>query len=101
MLGIGLLLSRITSLSDDLDVSLENAGIVISRVGRPAKHRAETEVVVRSNFGDDVLEGKIADRTAISAAMEKAHSIYASGDQSAIAEFNYIFSELDQNIGLK
>lgn len=99
VLGIGLLLSRIEVLSEDLDVSLENAGIIISRVGRPARHRAETEAVVRSNFTDTVLQGKIADRTAISAAMEKAESIYESGDQSAIAEFNYIFSELDQNLG--
>jgi chromosome partitioning protein len=100
VLGIALLLSRIASLSEDLDVELTNAGIIISRVGRPAKHRAETEGVVRGEFGDDVLAGKITDRTAISAAMEKAQSIYASGDQSAIAEFNYIFAELDQNVGL-
>lgn len=101
VLGIGLLLSRISSLSKDLDVELSNSGIIISRVGRPAKHRAETEAVVRTKFGADVLTGKVADRTAISASMENAHSIYESSDQSAIAEFNYIFSELDQNVGFK
>ncbi|MDF3907767.1 MULTISPECIES: ParA family protein [Paracoccus] len=101
VLGIGLLLSRISSLSEDLDVDLTNSGIIISRVGRPAKHRAETESVVRGEFNGDVLSGKITDRTAISAAMEKAQSIYSSGDQSAIAEFNHIFSELDQNLGIK
>lgn len=100
VLGIGLLLSRITSLSEDLDVELANSGIIISRVGRPAKHRAETEAVVRGEFGSDVLAGKITDRVSISAAMEKASSVYASNDQAAIAEFNYIFSELDQNVGL-
>jgi chromosome partitioning protein len=100
VLGIGLLLSRIDVLSEDLDVELENAGIIISRVGRPARHRAETEAVVRGQFPDDVLEGKITDRTAISAAMEKAQSIYDGKDQDAIAEFNYIFAELDQNMGL-
>ena len=99
MLGIALLLNRIQVLSDDLDADLVNAGIIISRVGRPAKHRAETESVVRGRFGNDVLQGKIADRTAISAAMEKAQSIYESNDQNAIAEFNYIFAELDQNVG--
>lgn len=101
VLGIGLLLSRINVLSGDLDVELENAGIIISRVGRPARHRSETEADVRGNFGSDVLKGKITDRTAISAAMEKAESIFQSSDKSAIAEFNYIFAELDKNIGLK
>lgn len=99
VLGIGLLLSRISSLSEDLDVELTNSGIIISRVGRPAKHRAETESVVRGEFGSDVLAGKITDRVSISAAMEKAQSVYANNDQAAIAEFNYIFSELDQNVG--
>nr|WP_281004552.1 AAA family ATPase [Mesorhizobium atlanticum] len=99
VLGIGLLLGRIEVLSEDLDVNLINAGIVISRVGRPAKHRAETESGVRGNFNGKVLQGKIADRTAISAAMEKTESIYDSGDKDAIAEFNYIFAELDQNVG--
>ena len=101
VLGIGLLLSRIKVLSGDLDVSLTSAGIIISRVGRPAKHRAETEAVVRSKFGKTALQGKITDRTAISAAMEKCESIFDSSDQAAISEFNYIFSELDKNIGLK
>ena len=101
VLGIGLLLSRIASLSEDLDVELTNAGIIISRVGRPAKHRAETESVVRTQFKSDVLSGMIADRVAISSAMEKAQSVYSSKDQNAIAEFNHIFSELDQNVGLQ
>ncbi|TVR09758.1 MAG: hypothetical protein EA385_06455 [Salinarimonadaceae bacterium] len=101
VLGIGLLLSRVRSLSEDLDVSLTNSGIIISRVGRPAKHRAETESVVRGKFGGDVLSGKITDRVAIGAAMEKAQSIYSGYDHAAIAEFNYIFSELDQKLGLQ
>ena len=101
VLGIGLLLSRIKVLSEDLDVTLKNAGVVISRVGRPAKHREETESVVRTKLGKAVLSGKIADRTAISAAMEKCESIFQSGDKNAIAEFNYVFAELDKNIGFK
>lgn len=102
VLGIALLISRIKVLSEDLDVELENAGIVISRVGRPAKHRAETESAVRNQaeFKDHVLGGKISDRTAISAVMEQRKSIFESGNKDAIAEFNYVFSELDQNVGL-
>lgn len=101
VLGIGLLLSRIQVLSGDLDVELTNAGILISRVGRPARHRAETEAVVRQQFKTDVLQGKITDRTAISAAMEECRSIFQTSDKDAIAEFNYVFAELDKNIGLK
>jgi chromosome partitioning protein len=101
VLGIGLLLSRIDVLGKDLDVKLSHAGVIISRVGRPARHRAETESVIRTQFGKNVLQGKITDRTAISAAMEKCESIFQSGDTSAIAEFNYVFAELDKNLGLK
>lgn len=100
VLGIGLLLSRIKVLSADLDVDLKNAGVVISRVGRPARHREETEGVVRSQLGGVVVDGKITDRVAISSAMERCESVYESGDKSAIAEFNYVFSEIDANIGL-
>jgi hypothetical protein len=32
--------------------------------------------------------------------MEKMTSIFASGNKDAIAEFNYVFAELDQNVGL-
>jgi chromosome partitioning protein len=102
VLGIALLLNRIKVLSEDLDVELENAGIVISRAGRPAKHRAATESTVRNQeeFKDYVLSGKIKDRTDISAVMEQRKSIFDSKNQDAIAEFNYVFSELDQNVGL-
>lgn len=100
VLGIGLLLNRINVLSSDLDVNLQNAGVIISRVGRPARHRQETEAVVRSQLGASVLQGKITDRVSISAAMEKCESIFASNDTAAIAEFNYVFAELDKNIGL-
>lgn len=101
VLGIGLLLSRIDDISADLDVELENAGILISRVGRPARHRAETEAAVRQRFEDSVLGGKLTDRVAVGQAMETCTSVFGSGDQSAIAEFNFVFSELDERLGLE
>lgn len=100
VLGIGILLGRIDDLTSDLDVTLDNAGIVLSRVGRPAKHRATTEATVRAEFKDHILSGKIADRSDVSKSMERNHSIFKSGNADAIAEFNHIFSELDGNLGL-
>jgi chromosome partitioning protein len=101
VLGIGLLLSRLEELSDALDVELVNAGVIISRVGRPARHRAETEGVVRSQFKKLVLQGKIADRVVVSSCMEEKKSVFSSGNADAIAEFNFLFAELDQRLGLK
>lgn len=101
VLGIGLLINRIDDISGDLDISLNSAGILISRVGRPARHREETEASVREKFGDGVLQGKLTDRAAVSKAMETCTSVFGSGDQNAIAEFNYVFSELDQRLGFK
>jgi chromosome partitioning protein len=40
-LGVGLLLNRVRSLSDDMEQELDLAGIVISRIGRPAAHRGK------------------------------------------------------------
>ena len=55
-LGIGLLRERINRFSFESENSIESAGIVISRVGRPARHREETEESIRSEFGDLVLQ---------------------------------------------
>lgn len=99
VLGIGLLLNRVKSLSSDLDnEGLSNAGVILSRVGRPSRHRQETETTVRKDFGNLVLTGKISDRSAVSKSMEDFNSVFASHDKEAIAEFNYIFAELDKRL---
>jgi chromosome partitioning protein len=99
VLGIALLLGRIDELSSDLQVDLVNAGVLISRVGRPAHHRTQTEAGVRGNFPDHVLTGMIKDRVAVSSSAASGRPIYQSGDATAIAEFNYVFAELDQKMG--
>ena len=48
--GIGLLIQRVERFGVEVDNALTNAGIVISRVGRPARHREETEVQFVSNL---------------------------------------------------
>jgi chromosome partitioning protein len=99
VLGIGLLLGRIEELAEDLQVELENAGVIISRVGRRARHREQTEAVVRGQFPDITLQGMIRDRVAVSQSAEDKQPIFASGDAQAIAEFNSIFAELDKKMG--
>jgi chromosome partitioning protein len=99
-LGIGILLNRIKTLSEDLDRSLINAGIVISRVGRPALHRATTESSIRATYKELVFGQTIKDRADISAAAEKRISIFDGGNTDAINEFNAVFDDLAERIGL-
>jgi len=101
VLGIGLLLSRVDEIAEDLDNQLTNAGIILSRVGRPSKHREETEASVRAQFKGKILSGRITDRSVVSQSMELQQSIFSSNNQDAIAEFRHVFTELDKNLGLK
>jgi chromosome partitioning protein len=99
-LGIGILLSRVGELSNDLDQPFENAGIVISRVGRPAQHRAATEASIRAAFTNLVLVQTIKERSDVSEAAERRVPIFSTGNSTAIAEFNAVFDELADRIGL-
>lgn len=99
-LGIGLLLSRIGDLSADLENRIENAGIIISRVGRPAQHRETTEASIRSQFKDLVLKQVIKDRAVVSEAAQNHQSIFQSNNQQAIAEFTGVYDELAKRIGI-
>lgn len=65
-LGVGLLLSRIGELAENLEATLEHAGIVISRVGRPAEHREQTTAAIRAQFKAKVFPTEITERVAVS-----------------------------------
>jgi chromosome partitioning protein len=93
-LGLGILLSRVTEFSKDLDHNLNLLGIVISRKGRPATHRDEVVSDIRSRFSGVVLATEIAERVAVSEAAAANKSIYDLRDASAIAEFNAFSKEL-------
>ena len=99
-IGVGLLLSRVKELSEDLEVSLTNAGIVLSRVGRSALHREETEDSLREAFGDLVLNNVIKERVAVSKAAEQHQSIFEQHDQQAKDEFEAVCKKLLENIGV-
>lgn len=92
-LGVGLLLNRVKELAEDLDNEISNAGIVISRVGRPALHREQTEQSLRETFGDLVLDPVIKERSAVSSAAEQHVSIFQTDDRAAKQEFSTV-SEL-------
>ena len=98
--GVGLLIRRVNELSDDLEIKLENAGIIISRVGRPANHRVATEASLRSELGNLVFENKITERAVVSEAASKNKSVFEMSDTGAIQDFQNVFEELKNKIGL-
>lgn len=100
-LGIGLLLGRVKELSSDLDRPLQNAGIVISRTGRRGVHRETTEASLRETFKDLVFAGTITDRSAVSEAAQNRQSVFDTKDKNAIREFEKVFEELLEKVGLK
>ncbi len=93
-IGIALLLSRIKKLCDDLDHSLIQAGIIISRVGRPAIFREKTVASVRAQFGKLVFNGELKERASVAEAASLQKSIFQTTDRDAIAEFGAMSKEL-------
>ncbi len=100
-IGIALLIGRVKALAEDLENNISLAGIVISRVGRPSYHREETENSIRKQFGTDVLQNKISERSKVSEAAGSHTPIYDAGDKAAAAEFSAVSEELLTRIGLK
>lgn len=99
-LGVGILLRRIKQLSDDLDRPLKLAGIVLSRIGRPAYHRDEIVAALRKQFGKDVLAPTLSERVRVAEAAAKNVSIFDMSDASAISEFDKVCKELKTRFGV-
>src|SRR5262249_26748038 len=93
-IGVGLLLKRVSQLCDDLDHKLKHVGIVISRHGRPAQHRAQTVEALRQTFKDLVLDTVIAERVKVSECTASHVSIFDSSDDIAASEFAAVSKEL-------
>ena len=92
--GIGLLIQRVERFGKEIENTLTNAGIVISRVGRPARHREETEGTVRKKFGDLVLGSILKERAAVSEAGSLQIPVHKHTDQGARTEFLNVAEEL-------
>ena len=93
-IGVGLLVKRVEEFGDDLAHDLLQAGIVISRVGRPALHREETEATLRSQFGDAIIEQTIHERSSVSQAAQSNISVFDGNDPNARQEFTAVCKEL-------
>lgn len=100
-IGVGLLLNRVKQLAEELDHTIELAGIVVSRVGRPAFFRSQTVSALRKTFDNRVLNAEIKERTAVAEAAAKHKPIYDMGDTSASEEFRCMSKEVLDRIGIK
>jgi chromosome partitioning protein len=99
-IGVGLLLTRVKKLSDELEIPLTHAGIVISRVGRRSYFREQTAQTLRTAFKDMVLTTEITERSAVAESAAKNLSVFSMADTNAISEFTQFGDELLKRIGL-
>lgn len=99
-LGVALLLTRVRRFSEELGHDLKLAGMVITRVGRPATHRLETVAALREQFKDVVLKNQITERTVVSEAAAKNKPIYSMGNSLAADEFAAVSKELLERMGV-
>jgi chromosome partitioning protein len=101
-LGVGLLLRQVNKFCADMQVEPKLAGMVLSRVGRPAFHRLMTANSLREQFGDDVLDTELHERVAVSEAVEQNISIYRRDPNGPAAqEFSAMSEELLQRLAAK
>jgi len=99
-LGVGILLRRVKQLGEDLDQQLKLAGIVISRVGRPAYHRDEIVNALRKQFPGEVLDQMLTERVRVAEAAAKQQSVFSTNDAAASREFSAVCSAIGKRIGV-
>jgi len=99
-LGVALLIRRVAKLCDALEHKLDLAGIIISRVGRPAIHREQTVAAIREQFGDDVLQSQLKELVAVSKSAELQVPVIDRGGDAA-EELKAVSKELLERIGVK
>lgn len=94
-LGVGLLLRQVKRFCDDMQVDPKLAGMILSRIGRPALHREQTVATLRHQFGNSVLNSELHERVAVSEAVQKNLSIYQWDPNGAAAqEFSSMSAEV-------
>jgi chromosome partitioning protein len=100
-IGIALLLGRVKDLADDLEnADIKLAGIVMSRVGRRSYYREASEQSIRQEFGANVLNGKISERTRVSEAAGLQKPIFGLDDRTASQEFTDVCRDLMARAGI-
>ncbi|MFN3149505.1 ParA family protein [Bremerella sp.] len=99
-IGIALVTTRVQKLSDELERSVDNAGVIFSRIGRHSNHREQIMSTIRSQFGEQVLASELKERVAVSRCAEQHISVFDSNDQEAISEFSAVTGAVLNKIGL-
>ena len=99
-LGISLLIRKIDEFGQDVDKEFTKAGIVISRIGRAAHHREETEETIRSTFGNLVLTTTITERSDVSRAASIHQPVHLSGNIDCQREFQAVTKSILETLEL-
>lgn len=100
-IGVALLLNRVQELSTELENDLEHIGIVMSRVGRPAKSRTKMKNSLRETFKTLVLKTELTERVAVANSAAKNIPIFDTSDDEAIGEFRRVCGTLLKRMGVK
>lgn len=100
-LGIALLITRVKKFGDDMELTIKNAGIVLSRVGRPSAFRDQTAADLREQFPLEMFKAEIKERSVVTEATAKNKSVFDMSDAQAKNEFTAFSNELLVNLGLK
>ena len=99
-LGIALLIRRVKKFGDDMDLTIKNAGIVLSRVGRPSAFRDQTAADLRGQFPQEMLKTEIKERSVVTEATAKNKSVFDMSDNDAKKEFTSFSKELLKSLGV-
>lgn len=99
-IGVALLISRVKRFCEEMEKDLDLAGIVISRVGRPAAHREETITALRQTFGDAVLQTELKERVAVTKSAAQKKPVHISDDREAVNEFKAMATEILVKLGV-
>lgn len=99
-IGVGLLLSRIDTFRQDLQLpEIPCSGIVLSRVGRPSYFREESAGSIRQEFPELTLNGQLTERTVVAESAAKQLPVFKMGNADASREFKQVSDEILTRMG--
>ena len=87
-------------LADDLDIEIENAGMILTRVGRTSNFRTQTTRALEKEFGDLMFDQHIKERSSVTEATATNKSIFEMSDKEAIKQFTNVYDQLFERLEL-
>ncbi len=99
-LGVALLIRRVKSFAEDLEIDLVNAGMILTRVGRKSNFREQTTKALRDQFKGLIFDSVIKERSSVTEATSVNKSIFQMNDAEAKSQFNTVFDELSSRLEL-